>query len=169
MLNSKQLTAIGLLLFTAIVACSSVTKSEMRHFFHTKILDDDSKRFTFTVILMQYNYAANQGNQPANKAEPERGKGPQGGKPNGGKNGAPDHGKPMNDPTSLSNISSSTQSNNNDKMYTLFQQLLEEQLHETKYCRRGYMELERSFSGAIFTLRGECHESATKRDRNKFL
>lgn len=49
-----------------------------------------------------------------------------------------------------------------------FYQKLQAKLEETGYCREGYMELDSEFSRRQSRVRGECRESSTDSDREKF-
>ena len=55
-----------------------------------------------------------------------------------------------------------------DKMAHELKSRLAEKLEENSYCRKGYFELERSLNKTIYTIRGECNESATAADRKSF-
>jgi hypothetical protein len=42
-------------------------------------------------------------------------------------------------------------------------------LAESGYCREGYMELDSFFERGHVTIKGECNETATAQDREKFI
>ncbi|HHL31310.1 MAG TPA: hypothetical protein ENJ41_01905 [Oceanospirillales bacterium] len=42
-------------------------------------------------------------------------------------------------------------------------------LAESGYCREGYMELDSFFERGHVTIKGECNDSATAQDREKFI
>lgn len=140
------------MVFTLLASgCSSVSKSDMKDFFRTEIRDDDSKMFTFTVVVAGQNKDGKQAGKPNNQGRSGRGPSDKGG-PNG---------SPQKSPNANRN-------NNRNEMTELFEELLTERLEKNQYCRQGYIDLGRSFSGSMFTLRGECHESATAKDRKHF-
>jgi len=137
-----------------LTACSSKEKPRLEEFFRTEIREDGSKMFAFSLILARDTDGERQKNttspQPV-KREGRRGKGGRGQGTNPKLN------------------SDNTASKGQEKLAELFQQRLDIRLETSRYCREGYMELEKSFVGAIYTLRGECNESATEQDRKHFL
>ena len=46
---------------------------------------------------------------------------------------------------------------------------LREKLEENGYCRKGFFELNRTLNKSIYTIHGECNESATAADRKNFI
>jgi len=46
---------------------------------------------------------------------------------------------------------------------------LKVKLLETGYCREGYMELDSYLEHGHVTIKGECNESASNQDRDKFI
>lgn len=49
-----------------------------------------------------------------------------------------------------------------------FFRLLDAKLKQTGFCREGYVELESSIKARVATVRGECRESASPEDRERF-
>jgi hypothetical protein len=153
---SKIILSFFLVLLLAVTGCSSKVKHQMTDFFRTDIRDDNSKMFIFTVVITQQRGEIDkQERQSHKKANREQGKGGKKGAGNkrGGNNKVADGGS----------------KNNSDQMAILFEELFQARMDKSQYCREGYIELDRGFSGTMFTLRGECSESATDEDRKHFL
>lgn len=54
------------------------------------------------------------------------------------------------------------------RTYQLLQTNAQRALVSTGFCREGYLELDRRISANVLWLRGECRESATDEDRERF-
>jgi len=131
---------------TFLFSCAS-NKHERRKsapIFVTNITDNGSKLFSFSV-----SRGTNNGGEGAYKG------GHGGGKGGGSRN------------------SDSNQGGNSEEMVKKLQvamfQKLEEKLLVTEFCREGYFELDSYFTRGASQIRGECNESATEVDRNKFI
>lgn len=156
MLSSKYSSAIFITFLLLLSACTNTSEPKTEGFFHTEIRDDNSKEFTFSLIFSRSEKEVSKGMKdtaPAQKRD--RGKGS--GKGKGSRS---------------QDVSSATKSNTKRSSKTkqlmgIFEQHLDLKMQETKYCRTGYLTLEKSFVGAIYSLRGECNESATEADRNQ--
>ena len=151
---SKQSTLLLTLSLLTLSACSATKQPKMEEFFHTKIHDDGSKRFTFSLIVIQgQSDKKDKSQKRANK--PSKGSGNRGGNKNGDRENKQG--------------SSNKESSRTSKMTELFEERFQEQMIKNQYCREGYITLDSGFSGAIYTLRGECQENATEEDRKHFL
>ncbi|WDE04798.1 hypothetical protein SG34_026375 [Thalassomonas viridans] len=144
MVNKTQLCCwCGVFLFLA--ACSSHREKTVEEIFVTEIREDSSKMFAFT--LTQEKAARSRQADTKTRAG-KQGKSRKGGKEKGaGKNESRERQNPLED---------------------IFQQRLEQRLSQNNYCRTGYLELERYASRGAMTMRGECNESATESDRQRF-
>lgn len=151
MFITKKVIAFLIILSVIMTGCSSVSKSDMKDFFRSDIRADDSKMFTFTVIVTQQGKKDKKSTQKNSKSKGGRDSGKKGGQQN-----------------SQRNTKDNSMNKNDDHMTELFEELLIERLEKNQYCRDGYIELDRAFSGSTFTLRGECNESATENDRKRF-
>ncbi|MCW8863523.1 MAG: hypothetical protein OQK09_00450 [Colwellia sp.] len=153
MINSTY-SPLYILFFTMVLsACSSKEQPKIEEFFHTNIRDDNSKEFTFSLLVStKQKEARKEGNSSpdSNNRKGRKGKGQRG------------------QNTALA-PTAKKQSSKQDKMKDIFHERLILQMERAQYCREGYITLEESFVGAIYTLRGECHESASKGDRKRFL
>ena len=157
MFLSKPLLSFFLVLLFAITGCSSKGKPQMTDFFRTEIRDDGSKMFTFTVVVSKHRGESNkQESQPHKQTNRERGSG--GKRGSGNKRGG-----------QANKVADGDRRGDSDQMAELFEELFQKRMVKSRYCRESYIELERGFSGTMFTLRGECRESATNEDRKHFL
>jgi hypothetical protein len=156
MINSKYLSAPLLFSLFTLSACSSKIEPKSHAFFRTEIRDDNSKEFTFSVVFSRSKDEASNGMKNAsNTQRPDKRRGSGKGRGN----------RSQDDSTAAK--STTKTSSKTEKLQTIFQQHLDLKMKETKYCKAGYLTLEKSFVGAIYSLRGECNESATKEDRNQ--
>jgi len=133
-----------LLSILLLTACSTTKEPQIKEYFRTDIRQDNSKVFVFTII-------------PANTKKEERRASPpsSGGRDKRGRN-------QQNRPKAKTDKQS-------DKLMSLFQEKFENRLEHSQYCREGYFIIEKSFVGSIFTLKGECNESATDSDRERYF
>lgn len=151
---SKQFIFLFTLSLLMLSACSSTKQSQMEEFFKTKIHADGSKRFTFSLVILQtQNHNKEKSQQRPNKPS----------KSNGNRK------KGQNDSRNNKQGSLDKENSKLSKMTELFEERLQKYMANKQYCREGYITLETSFSGAIYTLRGECQESATDEDKRRFL
>ncbi|TYK65709.1 hypothetical protein [Colwellia echini] len=152
MLLKKPLIML-LLSLVAITGCSSKHDMKITEVFRPNILENDAKMFTFSIIFVNPDKSASSGKQETPKKDKGEGRG-RSGKKKGegqGKKGG-----------------SSKKDNIEDLMAEELEIRLLDKLEDNNYCRTGYFELDRTFNKSIFTLHGECNESATLSDRNKF-
>jgi len=156
MFTSKYLAALFITCLLLLSACSNTSEPKTEGFFHTEIRDDNSKEFTFSLVFSRSKEEASRGMKNASTSQrPDKGKGSGKGRGNRSHEASS---------TTKPNSKSSSKA---DKMQGIFQQHLDLKMQETKYCRTGYLILEQSFIGAVYSLRGECNESATEEDRKK--
>ncbi len=133
---------------------------ETQRSFSTDIHDDGSKRF---VVAIEYAYSPGEQRQGA-KSE-RRGEGRQGGGQQGGGrrgqgrgNGSGGEDGPRQQRNGISD---------EDKREEIMA-LLEQNLAETEYCRHGYIVLEYSQVAQQTLLKGECQESASEQDKDRW-
>jgi hypothetical protein len=150
MINSKKPLYYILACTLVLTACSSKEKPKVEEFFHTNIRDDGSKEFAFSLMVSANNKVARKETTGPSKKTKQGGRKSRGQK---ARNSTP---------------SNSSKKSMTDKVQGVFQERLTFQLESSQYCREGYLTLDKSFVGAIYTLRGECHESATEEDRKRF-
>jgi len=146
-----------LLLTTSFIlaSCSSTKIPDMKEYFKPDIREDESKMFTFTIITSRPNAQEERSNKPSRSNKQRKG-GNEKGAERGGSN-KKERGQ--------QNAAKSMSNNQKDKLMDVFQQRLDNRIEVSQYCREGYFVLEKDFSGVIYTVRGECNESATARDR----
>lgn len=149
-MNSTQTVTVALVL--AVSGCSGPGSKrkppEMRESFSTSVTEDGSKMFEYRLVAVRSS--DNRDSMPS-----KGGMRPRGGM-GGGKGGdRPSHGD---------GDSGAMQ----EKMKSKFYEKLDAKLAESGYCREGYMELDSTFSRGTSVLRGECRESASDTDRDKF-
>ncbi len=156
MIASKYICAVILTFLITLPACSNTKEPKTESFFHTQIREDNSKEFIFSLIFSRNEKEVakeRQGSSPTQKRGRGNGSGKGQGKGNKSQN------------ASATAMSNAIISHKTDKMLGIFQQHLDLKMQESTYCRTGYLTLEKSFVGAVYTLRGECNESATEEDR----
>lgn len=143
-MNKVQL-CIGLAVLFLLSACASRQENNLEEIFVTEIREDNSKMFAFTLRQEK----SSSGEQPRHKAMAKKaGKKRRNGAGKGaGKEEVRERKNPLAD---------------------IFQQRLELRLSKSDYCRTGYLELERYTNRGAMTMRGECNESATEKDRQRF-
>ena len=148
-----------LIMFLSLILISGCSRNEMNitDVFRSDIHADGTKLFTFSVIFVR-NAASEK------PADDDRGKDK--------KRKKNKQGKGRDNKNSTDNKSkkqpSEKKSKQQDKMTSELESRLAETLADNNYCRAGFFELERSFSKSIFTIKGECNESATTADRDNF-
>ena len=158
-----RLNIIVLLLLAAMsLACASKQKNSVTsEFLATHIRNDDSKAFQYSVVL---NHADGRGGKnvgggmrmSGGSSSNTRayggvtvGNSKGGGK--GGKGGGKNtRGKPL------------------DRLNEELDKLLADMMSREDYCRDGWMEIERDYQPPNHIIRGECNESASAKDREKF-
>jgi len=154
MMLSSQSIFIFILTLLLLSACSITKQAKTEEFFHTKIHADGSKRFTFTLVLLQDQRKDNTREQYQKRInKPSKGEGSRRGKQGGASN---------------NQANSKRKNNDTEKITILFEKRIQAQLANSQYCREGYITLDSGFNGALYTLRGECNESATDEDRKHF-
>lgn len=154
----KFIVSFILLLSLFILSgCSSKNDAKITEVFKSNILDDDAKMFAFSLVFV-YKTAAHgdnkKGNQQKDGKEKRKGKG----KNNGGER-----------PSQQGSNSSSKSNKRESQMTEELETRLVEKLKENGYCRKGFFELNRTLNKAIYTIHGECSESATPADRKNFI
>ena len=83
---------------------------------------------------------------------------PKKGKGRGNKNGDKPHNQPSNNKNSLER-----------QLTEELETRLVQRFEDNRYCRKGFFELNRTFNRTIYTIHGECSESATPADRKNFI
>ena len=143
MTNHKKVFWLTFIL--AMQGCASQQDSKVRERFITEIRADDSKMFVFTLNLAKSAEAG----KPQQRKTTRENKG----KVRGNK---PDKG------------TKATGRSKDKRLSGIFMQRLELALDQNDYCRNGYIELARYATKGSMSLRGECNESATGKDRKNF-
>jgi hypothetical protein len=142
--------SIFVLILTSIVACSGPDrKSQAEPFevFATHILDNGTKLFVFSLEMTQDG-------------------GPQGEKSQGG--GGPGGGGGQGGPPQGQGSKGGNSSKGGGQEKQLDEKLIAT-LEQTKYCREGYVVLDRNVVEGISSIRGECNDGATEQDRASFI
>jgi len=161
---SLNYSTLIFVLFTTVIfiGCSSRPSPQVNEFFSTEIMADNSKRFYFSLIIS--NSSEKESSKQVMQEQNRKGKGGSGrGSGNGKGKGGKDNTQ-SNQPNTASAKSSKTSA-----MVLELEERLTNQLALNSYCRTGYMVLEKNIGRALMSLRGECHENATERDRQRFL
>lgn len=130
-------------------------QKESSHSFETNITRDGSKRFILSIIEA-YREPSEKGQQ-----RKEGGKGRGGPKDEGGRGGK--RGEGYNNET-RGGQSSASDEDNRLKILAL----LDDTLTQTEYCRFGYIELDYSHVQGKTEISGECQESASSEDKEKW-
>ena len=152
---------ILLILFAiALIGCISRSAQKISEYFSTEIMEDGSKRFYFSLIISHQHDEEN--NNQMREKQSKRGKGGSG-RGSGTRKGGNDNAQTK---QSTAKPAKSTKTNS---MELELEERLINQLALNSYCRTGYMELERNIGRALMSIRGECHESATEGDRQRFI
>lgn len=120
-------------------------------FFETKINQDGTKLFSFSIPLMKQRNSAKGGGGRGG-----RGQGGEGGG-RGGRGGQENRGG-----------SSQKSSDSSDRMTEQLYASLDEKLDETGYCQTGYIEIDTHQTEDRLHLLGECNETASELDRLDF-
>lgn len=156
----KPTLALPFLLISLFIlsACSNKKPPEPEEFFRTQIRDDASKEFSFSLIFSR-NERVVSNKKSSDTPKRERGKGKEHGQGN----------RKRSDDVPSQTSSNKKRANMSDKMADIFQQRLYLQMEKSQYCRKGYLTLEKSFIGVVYTLRGECFESATQEEQKQFM
>jgi hypothetical protein len=148
-MNKKLLTSL-LIATLGITACRSNSPKRNgdmpNEVFVTQIKANGSKIFNYSLIKKM-----------PNQGQMGKGMGKGGGRHGGGMGGGMKGGKKPD----MSKMKAKMQEKATHK--------LAKKLSESGYCREGYMELESFFERGHVTIKGECNESATTQDREKFI
>ena len=146
---------------TLIVITTSLIVSACAHrpppldmdeiFFETKIKQDGTKLFAFSIPLMKPREGARGGDRAG------RGQGVEGGGGRGGRGGQENRGG-----------SSQNSSDSGDRMTEQLYASLDEKLDETGYCQTGFIEIDTHQTEDRLHLLGECNETASDLDRLDF-
>ncbi|MGL1956169.1 MAG: hypothetical protein OCD00_02460 [Colwellia sp.] len=159
--STKKNIYLSPLFLLLVASCSSLNEPEFDDFFRTEIRADHSKIFNFSLVMVKGDYRDNN-----HSDTPKQRKG-------GGKDHRPGNDKGMGkgENKQVGNMPTNSQSRKKSNINQINEQLTERlaiALEENNYCRKGYIELERNIGHRFLSLRGECHESATKKDRKQF-
>ncbi|MFA3791101.1 hypothetical protein AB6T38_08275 [Aliiglaciecola sp. SL4] len=150
-------------LIIGLSACAGRHKGEQKeqeHFF-TEIHSDGSKRFIVAIVYQQDKQSGSRGE---GKREGKKGGG--GGRSRQGQSG---RGRPDADQDSsqVSSVQRNEGGSDEEKRQEIMD-LLELKLTETGYCRHGYIELDYSQMRNKTELVGECQESASEEDKQRW-
>ena len=138
-----------LLLFSVLLvlsACASQPQRALKDTFITEIRADGSKMFAFTLSAKKAieekrtGQKRGQEGKRGNKGQMKPGRGEQG----------------------------SQAGNRKDPLESRFQHQLAQTLADNGYCTSGYIELARYSSRGTMSMRGECNESASAKDKMRF-
>lgn len=119
-------------------------------FFETKIKQDGTKLFAFSIPLMQHRDGAKGGGKGSRGQGGER-------SGRGGRQGQESW-----------EGSSQRASNNSDRMTEQLYTSLDEKLDETGYCQTGFLEIDTHQTEDRLHLLGECNETASELDKIEF-
>lgn len=147
-------TIIFLLSLFLIASCSSKYDVTVTEVFRSNILDNEAKMFTFSIVFVNHTAQEERGNNGD-----ERQKKPRNGDKRGQRNEA--NGK-------SAKQESHKQNGLEEQMVEELEERLLEKFEENNYCRKGYFELGRTLNKSIYTINGECNESATASDKKAF-
>ncbi|WP_159820755.1 hypothetical protein [Colwellia sp. 20A7] len=156
----KNTIVVFLITLFILSGCSSKYDNKITEVFRSNIVGD-TKMFSFSLVFVYKTTAQDDNNDDSNevkshKQAKERGKGKRGDK--GGER------------PNKQELKSSNKSNKRDNQMTNeLETRLVEKLEENGYCRKGFFELKRTLSKSIYTIHGECNESATPADRKNFI
>lgn len=150
-------TTLLLALFL-ITGCSSKYDVTITEVFRTNILNDDAKMFTFSIVFVNHTDPEKKDNYTD-----ERQKKTRDGNKRGGKRGNQTEGNGRS-----AKQGAHKRDSLEDLMITELEERLLDKLEENNYCRKGYFELSRTLNKSIYTINGECNESATPSDKKVF-
>ncbi|WP_299768262.1 hypothetical protein [uncultured Pseudoteredinibacter sp.] len=137
-----------------VAACSSTPEKEgFSENFVTQISEDGSKRFQYTL---------QKGIPDGGRKRGGRVKG--GGMKGGGMMGAGGARRGQGDDKNRTDMIAKMQ----EKVKAQAQGSLEEKLAEVEFCREGYMVLHEAFTMGRSQLLGECRDTASEEDRQRF-
>ncbi|GAC17462.1 hypothetical protein [Paraglaciecola arctica] len=154
---------IILLLSLWLTACSSKPEFDKaaRNQFSTEIHSDGSKRF---VLSMAYPTDKPKGGRGGNKRSGKKGEG--GERSGKGKGGRGQSGKKRDD--KQESLPQNSEYISDDEKREAIIRLLDEKIAETGYCRAGYIELNFSQMPDNTEIIGECVESASDQDKQRW-
>lgn len=121
--------------------CSSKYNTKSTEVFKYQILDDDAKMFTYSLIFV--NQSTSGKSDKNKKKEKQTNK---------------KYKRGMGKKVTIE-----------DQMTEELEEGLAQKLVTNGYCRKGYFELARDLKRTIYSIRGECNESATPEDRINFV
>ena len=147
MTHLKAISLVCLLSLFLITGCSSKYDVNITEVFRSNILANDTKMFTYSIVFVNKSKLPNNTDdrQQKDKANKKRG----------------NNGKPQ-------QAGSSEREKFQKQLTEELESRLVDKLEENGYCRKGFFELSRTFNKSIYTLNGECNESATPDDRKNF-
>lgn len=155
MMFLKAIFVVSLLSLFVITGCSSKNDIQIIEVFRSKIGTNDAKLFIFSIVFVSSAESKSSG---INDKNPER------------KHEQTRQGKNRGKKNNIDNKPNKQQSKQKqqDEMIDELETRLADKLAENNYCRAGFFELERSLNRTIFTIHGECNESATAADKKNF-
>jgi hypothetical protein len=155
-----RFSVVVLLILFGLSACASRHDAhhEERQTFATEIHPDGSKRFVLAILYQQDK----PGGGARGKRSPEGKKGRSGGRTRDGQSG---RGRPDSEQNSSqgTTIDRGEAGYDEDKREDIMD-LLDQKLAETGFCRHGFIELDYSQMRDKTELVGECQESASQED-----
>ena len=144
-----------------ISGCSSRSDLVKSSFLKTHIQENNAKIFTLYLTPVNEKKSHSHTNSEGNKQNP-----PANGKREG-KGDKQGSRSPSNKQSAAGN-GTKLSSDYQDKMREVLLETLDEALQESGYCRKGYIELNRTIGKGLIKIKGECHESATPADKKIF-
>ncbi|MDO6694631.1 hypothetical protein Q4574_15145 [Aliiglaciecola sp. 3_MG-2023] len=135
---------------------------EAENEFTTEIHSDGSKRFV-VAIFYQQEKAGGGGGRGEGKREGKKGGGGRSGQ---GQTGRGRSGS-QEDSSLVDSVQRSEGGSDEEKREAIMD-LLEQKLAETEYCRHGFIELDYSQMRSRTELVGECQESASEQDKQRW-
>jgi hypothetical protein len=162
----KSITLL-ILIVLSLGACSTkpTHNKGAQKTFSTEIYANGSKRFVVAIVNSVSQGQHAQGKQKRSDKQ-DRNKG---GSKRGGEGGGKGKGQERSDSNEpqYGRIQNNTAESEEDKRNEIIE-LLNEKLDETGYCRHGYIELDYIQMRGISELTGECQESASEEDKQRW-
>jgi len=156
-MNRSQIKLFIPVVLICICGCSGNQKNDTpQGYLATHIFDDGSKQFVYTVELAE---SAGQDKRGRNNGRPGNVAGQVRGSSNRGLSAGV---------TAGTGGRGRSGGRGQQGRAALLQEALEAELKSTGYCRKGFMELDRMMQPAQTFIKGECVETASAGDREKF-
>jgi len=161
MMLLKITLLVSLLSLLFITGCSSRSDIKITEVFRSSIATNNAKLFTFSIVFVRSTESKSaeieERSLEENHKQTRQGKGR-------GKKSNTENKPTQQHPNKKQQQQQQQQNNMIDELETR----LADRLADNNYCRKGFFELKRSLNKTIFTIHGECNESATTADNKNF-